>query len=158
MVINVSNKRAQIYCGFPGVGKSSVFNTQKELGLTILDSDSSQFSWISKGERHPDFPNNYMNHIIENINKADIIMVSTHTEVLDALWNRVNGLATIVYPDPSLKEEYLERYRKRGSDSNFVNLMNSKWESFIDGIERDNRFRKIKLKSGQYMSDALNIK
>ena len=49
--------KTKIIAGFPGIGKSYVFNQRK---YKCLDSDSSLFSWIEKGVRHPDFPNNYI--------------------------------------------------------------------------------------------------
>jgi len=139
-------KQTLIIAGFPGVGKSYFCNRVN--GLLILDSDSSKFSQL------PDFPQNYVRHIEENIGKADAILVSTHQVVRDAL--RERGIHyVLVYPDRSQKEAYLERYRNRGSSDDFISMLEREWDTFIDSIEQEMFPIKIKLKDSEYLSDAL---
>jgi hypothetical protein len=148
--------KAKIISGFPGVGKSAFFNTQENLGLKILDSDSSEFSWSSPGVRHPEFPSNYIEHIKNNLALSDIIMVSTHKDVLDGL-AAADIDAVLVYPERALKEEYLQRYRDRGSNGKFVELISNNWDNFIDGLEGDIRFSQhVVLKTDQYMKDVVS--
>ena len=143
--------KTKIIAGFPGIGKSYAFN-QKE--YKCLDSDSSLFSWIKEGVRHPDFPNNYINHIKENINKVDFIFTSTHKEVIEALIKNKIPMV-IVYPSRDQKSIYLNRYKQRGSDDNFINLLDNNWDSFIDDIESYDCL-KIQLYKGQYLKDVLD--
>lgn len=125
------NRHTLVIAGFPGTGKSYFFNNNTD--YNVLDSDSSNFSWLEPGVRHPEFPNNYMQHIKENIGKVDIIFVSTHDVVRKAL--RDNNIEHyIVCPDISCKEEYINRYKQRGNDSKFIELMENKWDDFINGI------------------------
>jgi hypothetical protein len=145
-------KNTSIISGFPGIGKSYLFNFRKD--LTILDSDSSQFSWLEKGVRDPDFPNNYMKHIKDNIGKVDVILVSSHDVVRQALKDN-NIDYTIVYPNKSCKEEYLNRYRNRGNDEGFVNMINKNWDKFIDEIEKETFPSKIDLEADQYLKDII---
>ena len=83
-------KKTMVIAAFPGTGKSFCTKNEGEKFEGILDSDSSNYSWIkdSNGqnttERNPDFPNNYITHIKENIGKVDIIFVSSHKEVREA--------------------------------------------------------------------------
>lgn len=145
-------KRTVVISGFPGVGKSYLFNTNEK--MTILDSDSSMFSWIEEGVRHPDFPNNYMEHIKENIGKVDNIFVSSHDIVREAL--RDNNIPyLLVYPSGELKEEYVERYKDRGSNEGFINFISANWDRFIMDIERETYPELIRLESGQYLRDVL---
>jgi len=145
-------KDTLIISGFPGIGKSHFFKKNKD--KIILDSDSSKFSWIKKGVRNPDFPNNYINHIKNNIGKADIIMVSSHKAVRDALVN--NGIKfTLVYPSREIKDEYLQRYKNRGSDDGFVDMLDNNWDSFLDELEGQIGCDRIELKEGEYLSDYL---
>lgn len=128
-------KRTAVVAGFPGVGKSYVFNNPE--GLTVLDSDSSQFSWVEgkQGEeRHPDFPANYIAHIKENIGKVDVIFVSTHTVVRKALSDAGIDFQ-LVYPHADLKSDYMRRYEERGSDAFFLALMDEKFHDFIEELE-----------------------
>ena len=61
---------------------------------------------------------------------------------------------TLVYPDRSLKREYIERYKKRGSPQAFIDLMEAKWDDFIDDCENDPS-DKLVLRSGEYLKDVL---
>ena len=57
-------KNTKVISAFPGTGKTYCYNKLKELGIEILDSDSSEFRWIkdengnNTTKRNPDFPNN----------------------------------------------------------------------------------------------------
>ena len=136
-------KETFVISAFPGTGKTYLYNQYKgKNSLIILDSDSSNFSWIkdecgnNTTTRNPDFPNNYINHIKENIGKVDIIFVSSHDIVRQALSD--NGIKYIVvYPENNCKDEYLERYRNRGNTEEFINMMDKNWDKFIDGMKND---------------------
>lgn len=148
----IKNKKAKVIAGFPGVGKSFIFNNKSK--YVVLDSDSSKYSWISEGVRNPDFPNNYIKHIEESISKADYIFVSSHDVVREAL--KDNHISyTIVYPSIELKDEYLQRYKDRGNNEKFISFIESNWNSFIQDIEKEWFPKKIKLKSNQYLFDVL---
>ena len=145
-------KNTKIISGFPGVGKSYLFNEVTD--KIILDSDSSQFSWIEKGVRHPEFPQNYIKHIVDNIGKVDIILVSSHKVVRDALReNNINY--TVIYPSKEYREEYLERYRLRGNDENFINMIGRNWNYFISEIEAETFPTKICLDFNTYLKDLV---
>ena len=108
-----------IVSGFPGVGKSFYVRNSPD----CLDIDSSNFDKSL-------FPQNYIEHIKSQLGVVPIIFVSSHKKVRNALV--AEGLHYIlVYPDYSLKEEYLARYKKRGSDDSFINLMRECWTDFI---------------------------
>lgn len=130
---------AKIYAGFPGVGKSYLFKSCQGQNIKISDSDSSLFSWTTNSEgekvRNPEFPANYVNHIQKlKEEKYDVILVSTHKEVLQALID-AGIMFVIVAPHRSLKQAYLERYRQRNSPEGFIALLDSKWDEFMDDID-----------------------
>ena len=138
-------KQTLVISAFPGCGKSHMYRNNED--KIILDSDSSKFD-------KSDFPRNYIEHIKSNIGKVDIIMVSSHKEVRDALVE--NGIDfTLVYPEPSIKEEYIQRYIDRGNDDNFIKLLQSKWDEWMDELEHQSNCEKIELKEGQYLSDVI---
>lgn len=148
-----------IVSAFPATGKSYFYTNSKY--HTCLDSDSSHFSWVKDDngnntkERHPNFPQNYIEHIQENIGKVDIIFISSHKQVRDALHE--NGIKfNLVYPSRELKDEYIERFKNRGNDENFINFISNNWDNFIDEMEAEETlsFMKYKLESGQYMRDC----
>lgn len=129
-----------VLSAFPACGKSYCFNNLNGEDFKILDSDSSDFSWIkdergqNTTERNPEFPNNYIRHIKENIGKADIIFVSSHEVVRDALL-RNNISFTLIYPHKQCKEEWLERFKNRGNDEKFINFISSNWDKFIEDMD-----------------------
>jgi hypothetical protein len=138
-------KNTRIISAFPGCGKSHFFRQSKD--MVVLDSDSSTFD-------KSDFPRNYLEHIKSNIGKADIILVSSHKEVRDALVEN-NIWFELVYPDPSIKQEFLQRYVDRGSPEKFISLLESNWNNWIGELEYQFGCKKIKLKQGQYLSDVI---
>ena len=143
----------QVISGFPGIGKSH-FYTHECRDLKVSDSDSSKFSWVRPGERHPDFPQNYMQHIKTLLGEVDVVLVSSHKEVRDALV-AAEVEFTLVYPERGAKEQYLERYRQRGSDAAFLALLDQKWDEFLDEMETQTNCTRIELHPGQYLSDVL---
>lgn len=113
-----------VVSAFPGCGKSYLFNNDTD--DIILDSDSSKFD-------KKDFPSNYIKHIKDNIDYADIILVSSHKDVRTALFdNEIKFI--LVYPDIKLKEEYLERYKQRGSPEAFIKLISTNWDSWVSDM------------------------
>ena len=145
----------KIICGFPGIGKSGLFefNETCNSSLTITDSNSTEYAWVGN-ERNPDFPNNYIKSIKENIGKIDIILVSSHRIVREEL-RKANINYYLVYPDASLKEEYIERYHVRGSSEKFIESIDNNLEEYLEEIRADNYPIKIKLSAGLYLTDVL---
>lgn len=132
---------AVIVSAYPGVGKTYSFQHYQDQ-FTMLDSDSSLFSWIydkngiKTNVRNPDFPKNYMNHIKENLTKADFIFVSSHKEVREAL-NKSGLKYYLVFPfnTKKNKDEWLGRFLKRGNDAKFCDFIMNHWDEFIGEME-----------------------
>ncbi len=142
---NEDKKSTILISAFPGVGKSYLFKNLKD--YKILDSDSSTFDKDL-------FPGNYIDHIKQNIGVVDIIMISTHDVVRQQL--EENGLFfVLVYPDISLKDEYIGRYNERGNDDNFIKILGENWENWITDIEKQKGCLKIKLQSGEFLGDFI---
>lgn len=141
----------EIICGFPGIGKTHYYRQSEG---RAMDSDSGKFNWISKGVLNPAFPVNYINHIKENIGKADIIMVSSHREVREALVEAGLGF-TLIYPDKTKKAELLTRYRERGSDEAFLELIDTNWDKFMKEMEEQKGCIHVVLPPETYLSDYL---
>lgn len=124
-----------IISGFPGIGKTRYYEWAVKHGFKTLDSDSSKFSWLSPGIRNPKFPASYIAHIQEEIDKQDIILVSSHKEIRNALF--VNGIAFfLAYPHKDRKQEFVANYEARGSTEAFVKLIGDNWDAWLDDIQR----------------------
>lgn len=140
-------KNTILCSAFPGTGKSFLFKNSDKV---VLDSDSSTFD-------KADFPRNYIEHIKENIGKADIICISSHKEVRDALFNE--GLHfTLIYPSFVLKAEYMDRYRWRGSPDGFIKLINTNWDIWLEELKNQEGCEHLVLGEGQYISDVFKDK
>ena len=136
----------KVICGFPGVGKSTLFKELKDSKYKVLDSDSSTFD-------KKDFPANYIAHIKEKTKEGYTILASSHKEVRDALINE-EMMFTLVYPDKSLKDEYLARYKERGSPQSFIDLLDENWDTWIGQCDDiDNKYvTKVKLGKGEFVN------
>ena len=150
--LSKDRKLSRVISAFPGTGKSHFYkNSDKK----VLDSDSSKFSWIENGVRNPDFPTNYIEHIKKNIGTADYILVSSHKEVRDALVE-AGIFFTLIFPTESLKEEYVQRYKNRGSDQKFIELVEANWKQWIDDNRKQPGCDRIEmLEPEMYISDVL---
>lgn len=162
-------KNTKVIAAFPACGKTYYFENREENNI-VLDSDSSKFSWTytNKDEngneirgvrkiRNPDFPDNYIEHIKENMGKVDYIFVSTHDVVRKAL-NKAGIDFILVYPKQSLKEEWIGRCFLRGSGEFFCQLIADKWDDWISEMEREcvvNGHDSFRLRHGEYLSDAM---
>ena len=136
------HQKYNIISAFPGTGKSH-FSVNSS--LKVLDSDSSTFD-------KSQFPENYINHIKSNEGKADIICISSHEEVRRALVEN-NLQFALVYPNPSLKEEYLDRYKQRGSSEDFIRLLETNWDLWLKGCSTQDGCCHIVLESGEFLND-----
>lgn len=145
MCRSLCDSQTLIVSGFPGTGKSHFFNSSTR---TVLDSDSSTFD-------KSDFPRNYIEHIKSKIGQVDIIFVSSHKDVRDALV--AEGMDFILaYPSIDLKDEYIQRYKDRGSNDGFINLISNNWELWLGELESQTNCYKQKMLSNQYLSDFEN--
>lgn len=141
--VKLKNKTVVI-AAFPGMGKTYYKNNCN--GFTVSDSDSSQFSWTTDEEgnkiRNPEFPNNYIEHIKSLIGKVDFIFVSTHEAVLRALIEN-DIYFFLLYPNFSYKNEMIERYYERGSDSKLIQTIVNNYDNWVSVLETDDDFTDI---------------
>lgn len=84
---------------------------------------------------------------------ADIILSSSHENVRKEVSKL--GLFTCVYPSRDQKQDYLERYKQRGSSEDFIKLLDEKWDEWITSMEEQKGCLHIVLRPGQFLSDVL---
>lgn len=141
-----------LVAAFPGTGKS-YYCSNGNLSQYVhekwcIDSDSSKFDKAN-------FPANYIEHIKKKLSEGYArIFISSHKEVRDALV--ANGLKfTLIYPKENLKEEYLERYRQRGNNQKFIDLIDKNWSKWLFELHRQTGCTHIELESGQFVSNVV---
>jgi hypothetical protein len=139
------DSRPRVICGFPGVGKTTLFNKLRHSGILIHDSDSSQFN-------KDQFPENYIAHIQACLAAGAWVLCSTHTVVREALAKAGISYAIAAPAHKYLKDEYMARYRERGSPEGFLKLMDAKWDEFMDDVwVNDKHGMHIGLSEGEYL-------
>lgn len=139
------DSRPRVICGFPGVGKTTLFNKLRHSGILIHDSDSSQFN-------KDQFPENYITHIQACLAAGAWVLCSTHTVVREALAKAGISYAIAAPAHKYLKDEYMARYRERGSPEGFLKLMGAKWDEFMDDVwVNDKHGIHIGLGEGEYL-------
>jgi predicted KAP-like P-loop ATPase len=106
--------------------------------------------WKFHGE---DFPDNYISEIFKNENNHELTLIDTDKRVLDKLCSKIE--MTVVFPKLSLKQEYLNRYKQRGSSDDFIETLEEYWNDWINELKRRNDCLKVVLKSNQFLEDKL---
>ena len=143
-ISEILSKRTKLISAFPGTGKSYFFDNSF---LKVLDIDSSNFD---KSE----FPENYIKHIKDNIGKVDVILISSHKDVRDTLLEN-NIKFTLVYPEKSLKDEYIKRYKQRGDDEKFITLLENNWDNWLEELNKQRGCEHIVLSKNEHISDKI---
>lgn len=148
-------KETKIILGFPGTGKSYYKEQQKNKNdVLVCKSEPSSF-------QKEYFPLNYIENIKRLYGVMNIIFCpAENKELRDALRDdeffKTKKLY-ICYPDRSLKQEYIERYRDRGDNQEFVSIVANHWDAWIDEIEAEEEpFRLIKLNHDEYITNAVH--
>lgn len=149
-------KDTLVISAYPCCGKSYMYKNY-QYRWSILDSDSSDFRWLSKEEKieNPDFPNNYIKHIQDNIGKVDIICVSSHLKVRELMTKAGIEFCT-VYPERGLLDEWIGRMYRRGSDKSFIDFQIEHWDQFMKDIcTEPYGFWLTRLYSNDYISNHI---
>ncbi|NTW45729.1 MAG: hypothetical protein HGB18_01580 [Candidatus Moranbacteria bacterium] len=108
----------------------------------------------TKREINPAWPNNYYDAILKEVKNGiyDIVLIAPCMPFSEM---RDYGIEFVLaYPDPTCKEEYIERARERGANEEFVKRIETNIQSdFEDFVNQPNE--KIIMQPGEYLEDAL---
>ena len=136
-----------VVSAFPGIGKSW-FARQAALktAITVVDLDSNDFPRAA-------FPQNYVARVRDLLGIADVVLVSTHPAVRAALLAARVRPFVLVYPDASLKDEYLARYARRDENRpGFRALVASSWDAWQRSLRGQQGCAHVVLRSGEFLS------
>ena len=99
---------------------TSIYEENK---VNFSDSDSSKFD-------KKNFPKNYIEHIKKIRNEKQLIFISSHIDVRNALVKE--GIPFIyVIPTTDRKIEFLENYKNRGNTKKFIQNVDSNWDRWL---------------------------
>lgn len=135
-----------VISGFGGVGKTELSKKYSN----VIDLESIFWKWyynedINKNVEHfksyknrtqnPNFPQNYIEAIKENLNKYDIVLIAYSDIICNSLKkNKIDFF--LCYPDKKAKDIYIERFRKRGNNKNFINKNIELFEIAVEKAEK----------------------
>ena len=150
---------------FTATGKSTVAKKYNN----VIDMESTLYKYLSgfkedealkstAREINKEWPDNYFKMLLKVKDKYDYILISD--EICDNFLKENNLEYWWVYPKKELKEEYMERCKKRGNNNEFISWYSKLWNEWIDKCKNDkNASRHIELKSNQFLEDVLpNLK
>lgn len=108
-----------IICGFPGTGKSTMAKVSRWVDL---ESTPFRGNWLTYAE--------VAKHMSD---QGYTVMVSTHSELLDAL-EQVEASYTVIIPDATDVQTYMHRYEHRGNSTDFCKKVYDNWYNWIEDI------------------------
>lgn len=150
---------------FTATGKSTVAKKYSN----VIDMESTLYKYIGNlnedesmkstiRELNKEWPENYFKALIQVKDKYDYILISD--EICDKFLKENNFEYWWIYPRINLKEEYMNRCKKRGNNDEFIKWYSKLWEEWIEKCKNDKLATKhIELQSNQYLEDVLpNLK
>lgn len=146
----IKSKKGIIISGFAGIGKSGLKdNVPYYDNVKIFDLSSTHF------RKNPDWEKFYCDIVEVLVDNYDFVFISAHDIVIREMIRRGNDFY-IIYPKRHCKEEYRERFLKRGDSPEYIDKFMRNWNCFIDMLDNIDYNKKITLRTGQYLSDILN--
>lgn len=125
----------KIICGFPATGKTWCYTHLQDKFL-MLDTDSISYRGLIDGDgeysgiKNPEFPNNYVDYIKENMGKVDFIFISADLEIRKALTeNEISFI--MVYPRVDQLDNWIYRMEKAGYDDVITSYIGDNWAELV---------------------------
>lgn len=150
---------------FTATGKSTV--AKKYSNVIDMESTVYKYLGVEKEDEtlkstarklNREWPQNYFKALKEVKDKYDYILISD--DICNKFLKENNFEYWWVYPRKELKDEYLDRCKKRGNNQEFISWYSKLWEEWILNCKNDKfASNHIELKSNQYLEDVLpNLK
>lgn len=160
----------KIIAAFAGVGKSYVGKKYSN----VLDLESTYYKWLEdgvsnlteeerKGNRNrvlnPDWPYNYINKMLEEKDKYDIILIQLshkrlNNEQIFEYFKKNNIDYYIARPNLSGWDYIEERLKNRGNTDEFIMQVRDNFEIFIKEFSKK-QYKQIIVDDGEFLEDAL---
>jgi len=155
--------KGKVIASFAGTGKTFLANHY----TNVVDLDLGSYKFfddigdsipfeerkaIKKYDISPEWPQNYLDAIMENIPKYDIVLVSYCTEVEEFLHEQGIDLYYFV-PESSGWEVLEKRFRERGNPERFIGICKMLFDAQA-GLQSD-KIKKTYLGDNDYLECAL---
>lgn len=160
-----------IVCG-PAIGKTYLSEQDSKFvdidgmkadykyNLYNVSKDEKEKGKLDRGEIINHDSSKYAIELLKKtISEGRIALLSYNKKIIEFILENKYEYC-LVFADKSLQNEYAQRMKKRGNNSLFIEQMTNQknWEEFYEkNINDKNPTYKIKLKSGQYLSDIKDL-
>lgn len=146
---------------FPALGKTTYCKNHPN----CIELSSEKYHWLDefdyeegKGNYkniNPLWPQNYLDAIIENVNKYDYVFVTNSGR---ELCKKNNIEIYAIYPSINSKNEIINRMTARNNSNKVILNMKDNFEKYVSSIIEDDYFKeKIELNNFQYLSDGIEL-
>lgn len=170
-------KNTVVISAMAAAGKSTFTNLPAVQDLVISDTDSSKYNFkmndvgqyldssgnvttdMDKRVKNPNFMRDYITAIKSKIGMVDILFVSAHEPVRQALGNAGIEFIYFTYKD-SMKQEVVNRIRERKSQqpNNVIADVHEKlWDNMMVNKHAGNPKKVIELGSGEFIVDYIAL-
>ncbi len=136
-----------IIAGFAGIGKTYLAKKYKN----VIDLESSKFVYDysnvpeteyermkGKKDRIPnkDFPDNYIQALLESKKKYDIILIWLKLEMLP-LYEKYHINYSVCYPSEKTFENYAQLYKERGNSDEWIEKVCRGYTEYVVALKSD---------------------
>ncbi|HHU48667.1 MAG TPA: hypothetical protein GXZ37_02980 [Clostridiales bacterium] len=104
-------------------------------------------------ELNPEYPANYLNAILRNIEKYKYLVIPSDNRVLAMLKDK-HIPYILCFPEINGKEEYKKRYIQRGNREEFIGIFIGGWDNLIKSLQQDTYGTRIVLSKDEYLLDV----
>ena len=136
-----------LYASFCGTGKSYLCEKYPE---THHELECWKY-------RDSDFPSNYIEKIKQTIDSYTYLFISTDPIVLNELHSQGYKIV-LIYPQKSLKNEYIDRYKRRGSHKDFIETLDKFWYKWLSELSSQKNYEEVILEGNMFLEDILKNK
>lgn len=121
----IKNQGSLVVMGFPGSGKTHFFKEALVSNLRVVDCDMVMDPKDKQGSDYVKLTLDAMK------NGVDVMLLISHPWIRKAL-EEANIMYVLSYPNHGDKNEYMRRYRERGSSDEFITRLDENWDKWID--------------------------
>jgi hypothetical protein len=146
---------AIIISAFFCCGKTTFANNHPE--MKVIDMEGEDWLKTKKGVFNPKWPNNYIQAIKGNLNKYDVIFVSSNGSVRSALAKEKIPYV-LVYPEntPECYNEWNKRCCSRGTPRLWECFISTHWQKVLHYFKQDpSAIRHYKLQANEYLDTVV---
>lgn len=169
-------KNKLLILAYMGTGKTQLEKHYKN----VVDLDFQDYKYIydktikhlpleqRKGQtslrtENPEYPNNFITAIFAELEKGKIVVSPFIEHVFKAIdgddfkRKAENVRIILVFPTANNFGEYVERFKNRGNNDEFIARREKEFPSLMELLEKASNqdYEKITIKPKQYLSDAL---